>query len=66
MQWLAFIAFSGFCYWMIFRDGAERLEGWLAAVSMDFFAAALSAGYLKAYTAISWFACVLVFLGSAR
>ena len=64
MHWLAFLVFSGFCYWIIFREGAERLEGWLAALSIDLFAGALSANYLRAYTTILWLVWVLVTAGS--
>ena len=54
MHWVIFLVLSGFCFWVIFRSGAEVLEGWLAAIVMDFFAGALAANYLKAYAAILW------------
>ena len=54
MHWVAFLVLSVFCFWVVFRDGAEVLEGWLAATVMDFFAGALTANYLKAYAAILW------------
>ena len=40
------------------------LEGWLAAVVMDFFAGALTANYLKAYAAILWLASFIALAGN--
>ena len=54
MHWVAFLVLSVFCLWVVFRDGAEVLEGWLAAIVMDIFAGALTANCLKAYAAILW------------
>lgn len=51
---------SIFCFWVIFRNGAEVLEGWLAALAMDLFAGMLTVKYLKAYAGIIW----LVWLAS--
>ena len=53
---LLFLAHTLFAYWVVFRDGAEVMEGWKAFVFIDWFAGLLSAEQLKLYVAISWIA----------
>ena len=65
MEWVIFLVLSAFCFWVIFGDGAKVLEGWLAAIVMDFFAGALTANYLKAYTAILWLVWFIALANSA-
>jgi len=50
----AFALYSAFCYWVIFKDGAEVIEGWKSAILVDFFAAFLDAKQLRVYVAITW------------
>ena len=54
LTFLPFIAYSLFCYWVIFRDGAEVIEGWGAFALMGWFAASLTPSELKFYVGISW------------
>ena len=54
MAILGFIAYSIFCWWMIFRDGAEVIEGWKSAIFVDLFAATLTARELRFYVGIGW------------
>jgi hypothetical protein len=66
---LPFLAYSVFCYWVIFRDGAEDLEGWGAFALMGWFAASLTPSELKFYVGISWLVSLfgtLFFFFSAR
>jgi hypothetical protein len=60
-----FLAFSGFCAWVVFGKGAEKLEGWLAAITIDVFSGALSARYLKFYVALVWLIGCLALVGPA-
>lgn len=60
MHWLYLLLFSVFCFWVIFRDGAERLEGWFAAVVFDLWAAVLSANLLRLYAGIIWGVWLLI------
>lgn len=64
MYWVYFLAVTALCYWVIFRDGAEILEGWAAAVVFAPFAAILGANYLRAYAAIVWIVCLISVLRS--
>ena len=54
LTFLPFIAYSLFCYWVIFRDGAEVIEGWGAFALLGWFAASLTPSELKFYVGISW------------
>ena len=65
MHWVIILVLSAFCFWVIFRGGADVLEGWLAAIVMDFFAGALTANYLKAYAAILWLVSFIALASSA-
>ncbi len=51
---LLFVAYSIFCWWVVFWDGAEVLEGWKAALLFDWAAATLTASELRIGTCISW------------
>ena len=51
---LVFLGYTAFCFWVIFMDGAEQIEGWIAAVLIDWIAGALEAPQLKWYVGISW------------
>lgn len=61
MAFLSFAAYSAFCFWVIFLDGATTLEGWKSFFLFGGFAASLTAQELKFYIGISWIAS-LVFL----
>ena len=53
---LSFLAYSAFCYWIIFMDGAETIEGWTSFFLFGWLAAALTPSELKFYVGISWLA----------
>lgn len=53
---LVFLAYTAFCFWVIFLDGADQLEGWKSLVIFDWFAASLTPRELKFYVGISWLA----------
>ena len=57
---IAFIAYSAFCWWVVFWDGAEVLEGWKAALVFDWAAFALTADELRIGTAISWLTAIVI------
>ena len=54
-----FLLYSVFCYWAIFMDGAETLEGWKSFFLFDWFAASLTAQELKFHIGISWLASLV-------
>jgi len=56
---LLFLLYSAVCFWVIFRDGAEVLEGWKSLIAFDLFAAMLSANELRFFAGISWLACLV-------
>ena len=62
MELLFFAGYSVFCYWAIFLDGVETLEGWKSWILLGWFAAMLSAEQLKFYIGISWLAALAVLL----
>jgi len=62
LTFVPFLAYSVFCYWVIFRDGAEALEGWGAFALMGWFAASLTPSELKFYVGISWLAGLVMTL----
>ena len=49
-----FVLYSALCFWVIFLDGAETLEGWGAFALFGWFAASLTPSELKFYIGISW------------
>ena len=51
---VGFAAYTLFCWWAVFRDGAERLEGWGAWLAFGWLEAMLSAEMLRLYIAGSW------------
>ena len=51
---LAFAAHTVFSYWVVYRDGADYLEGWKAFFVLDWFAATLSAEGIRIYVMVSW------------
>jgi hypothetical protein len=57
---LSFLAYSAFCWWVVFWDGAEILEGWKAAVLFDWAAFALTESELRFSVGISWFVAVVL------
>lgn len=63
MHWVYFLALSAFVYWVIFRNGAEVLAGWLAATVIDLFAGVLTVNHLKAYTGIIWLVGLIALAG---
>ena len=62
MAILGFLLYSAFCYWVIFMDGAEELEGWKSLFIFSWFAASLTAQELKFYVGISWIASLAILL----
>lgn len=62
MTLFLFVLYSVFCFWVVFMDGAEMLEGWKSLILMDWFAASLTARELKFYVAISWLGSLAVLL----
>ena len=57
---LSFLVYSAFCWWVVFRDGAEILEGWKAAALFDWAAIALTASELRFGVGISWAVAVIL------
>lgn len=62
MTFLSFAAYSAFCYWVIFLEGATVLEGWKSFFLFDWFAASLTAQELKFYVGISWIGSLVLLL----
>ncbi|WP_339828650.1 hypothetical protein [uncultured Arenimonas sp.] len=62
MEFLAFGVYSAFCFWVIFMDGADTIEGWKSFFLIDWFAASLTAQELKFYVGISWLASLAILL----
>ena len=62
MEFLAFGVYSEFCFWVIFMDGADTIEGWKSFFLIDWFAASLTAQELKFYVGISWLASLAILL----
>ena len=62
MAILGFLLYSAFCYWVIFMDGANELEGWKSLFIFSWFAASLTAQELKFYVGISWIASLAILL----
>ena len=56
---IRFLAYSIFCWWVVFWDGAEILEGWKAGVLFNWTSAALTASELRFGTVISWLMAVV-------
>jgi hypothetical protein len=55
-----FLAYTAFCWWVVFWDGAEVLEGWKAGLLLDWFSAALTASELRVSVAISWLMALII------
>jgi hypothetical protein len=64
MTTVVFVAWSVFCWWVIFRDGATVVEGWASFFLLGWRAASLTADELKVYVGISWLASMVVFVVS--
>ena len=64
MSFLFFGVYSVFCFWVIFMDGAETVEGWQSFFLFGWFAAALTPQELRFYVGISWLASCVVLLFS--
>ena len=62
MIFVGFAIYSAFCFWVIFMDGADTLEGWKSFFAVDWFAASLTAQELKFYVGISWLASLAILL----
>lgn len=56
MAVVLFLVHTLFCFWVVFRDGAEVIEGWRSFFLIDWFAATLTADQLRFYVGISWIA----------
>jgi hypothetical protein len=56
----SFLAYSAFCWWVVFWDGAEILEGWKAAVLFDWTAITLTASELRFGMVISWIVALVL------
>ncbi len=59
---LSFAIYSLFCFWVVFMDGAETIEGWKSFFIFDLFAATLTVDELRFYVGISWLAALAVLL----
>ena len=59
---VSFIAYSIFCFWVIFLEGANEIEGWKSFFIFNLFASALSSAELKFYVAISWLASLFILI----
>ena len=62
MIFIGFVIYSAFCFWVIFMDGADTLEGWKSFLALGAFAASLTAQELKFYVGITWLASLAVLL----
>ena len=62
MIFIGFVIYSAFCFWVIFMDGANTLEGWKSFFALGAFAASLTAQELKFYVGISWLASLALLL----
>lgn len=62
MAFLVFGLYTAFCFWVVFMDGADTLEGWKSFFLFDWFAASLSAQELRFYVGISWLASLAALL----
>lgn len=62
MALISFIVYTVFCYWVIFRDGAEAIEGWKSFFIFSWFAATLTTSELRFYVGISWLASLVLLL----
>lgn len=49
-----FLAYSVFCFWVVFLNGADVLEGWKSFFLFGWFEATLTVTELKFYVSISW------------
>jgi hypothetical protein len=61
---VSFLIYSAFCWWVVFLDGAEILEGWKVSLVFDWAAGVLTASELRVGVAISWFAALIIGLVS--
>lgn len=59
---LMFAIYSVFCFWVIFMDGADTIEGWKSFFLLNWFAASLTAQELKFYVGISWIVSLVILL----
>ena len=64
MAFAGFALYSAFCFWVVFMDGADTLEGWKSFFASGWFAASLTAQELKFYVGISWLASLALLLFS--
>lgn len=59
---LSFFAYSAFSYWVVFRDGADYLEGWKSFFLVHTLAPRWSAEGIKLFVFLSWPVSALAFL----
>ena len=62
---LAFLTYSAFCWWVVFWDGAEVMEGlkgWKAWLFLDWFEATLTASEFRVGAVVGWLAALVMFL----
>jgi hypothetical protein len=57
---VTFLVYSVFCWWVVFWDGAEVLEGWKAGLLLGWFDALLTASELRVSVAISWLMALVI------
>ncbi len=57
---LSFLIFTAVCWWVVFRDGAEVIEGWRSVIFFDLWAWLLNAEQLRLYAVISWLAAAVM------
>ena len=58
----AFLVYSAFCWWIVFWDGAEVLEGWKAGLLFDWTSAMLTASELRFGAIVSWIMALVLAL----
>jgi hypothetical protein len=62
MAFLAFALYSALCFWVVFMDGADILEGGKSFFLFGGFAASLTAREIRFYAGISWLASLAILL----
>jgi hypothetical protein len=54
-----FLAYTAFCFWVVFLNGADVLAGWKSFFLFGWFEATLTVTELKFYITISWLASLV-------
>lgn len=51
---LGFTIYTAFSYWVVFKNGADRLEGWLAAITLTWWALNWTPEQIRFYALGLW------------